>query len=111
MSWPWAGTGGTRPGSKSSQWTQLPKSDWSILAREMEEMYWDAVEREMVYVIRTLRLWFQSDDDDNGKNLLEGQRGQNKASYDSRTLRSFVSQVSSTGREIAEMEGRNMTKR
>jgi len=64
----------------------------------MEDLYWDAVNREMIGAIRTLRVWRDADFD-------AGFALQSRNSHlcDPHTLNSFVSQVTILGQEIAEI--------
>jgi hypothetical protein len=86
------------PGEK--QWTRLQHSSPDIFACEMEKLYWDAVGREMINIVRTLRSWYRAEDD--CKSILEGN---NRQLFDDRTVSRFVAHVSRVGQRISQLEG------
>ena len=95
------GLQGTAPSPGEKQWTPLQDSNPDIFASEMEKLYWEAVDREMITLIRTLHGWYRAEDD--CKSILEGN---NRPLFDDRAVSRFVSHVSQVGQRVSQLEGK-----
>ncbi|KAK0722628.1 hypothetical protein B0T26DRAFT_228208 [Lasiosphaeria miniovina] len=78
----------TRP-----QWEEVPEAA-SALVRELEQLYWDGIRRELIEVIRTLKAWQHADLRD--VELNEEKDGVEICGFDT-----FLDQVSESSREFA----------
>ena len=75
------------------KWEEVPEAA-SSLVRELEQLYWEGIRRELVEVIRTLKEWQNADL--SGVELKEEKDGVEICGFDT-----FLDQVSESSREFA----------